>query len=56
MDFQPMRDFLDHLTSWRIPGNVMVIYKDGEPVFEYTSGYSDIEKKEKILTFLNFPL
>ena len=48
MDFQPMREFLDHLTSWRIPGNVMVIYKDGEPVFEYTSGYSDIEKGEKM--------
>ncbi|MBQ4145612.1 MAG: beta-lactamase family protein, partial [Clostridia bacterium] len=48
MDFQPMKDFLDHLTSWRIPGNVMVIYKDGKPVFEYTSGYSDIEKEEKM--------
>ena len=48
MDFQLMRDFLDHLTSWRIPGNVMVICKDGEPLFEYTSGYSDIEKGEKI--------
>lgn len=48
MDFQLMRDFLDHLTSWRIPGNVMVICKDGEPLFEYTSGYSDIEKGEKM--------
>lgn len=48
MNFQLMRDFLDHLTSWRIPGNVMVIYKDGEIVFEYTSGYSDIEKGEKM--------
>ena len=48
MNFQPMRDFLDHLTSWRIPGNVIVICKDGEPVFEYTSGYSDIEKGEKM--------
>lgn len=48
MKFQPMRDFLDHLTNWRIPGNVMVIYKDGNPVFEYASGYSDIEKGEKM--------
>lgn len=48
MDFQPMRDFLDHLTTWRIPGNVMVIYKDGELLFEYTSGYSDVEKGEKM--------
>lgn len=48
MNFQPMRDFLDKLTSWRIPGNVMVISKDGKPVFEYASGYSDIEKNEKM--------
>lgn len=48
MNFEPMRKFLDYLTSWRIPGNVMVIYKDGEPVFEYVSGYSDIEKGEKM--------
>lgn len=48
MKFQPMRDFLNHLTDWRIPGNVMVIYKDGNPVFEYSSGYSDIEKGEKM--------
>ena len=46
MNFQSMRNFLDHLTSWRIPGNVMVVYKDGEKVFEYTSGYSNIEKGE----------
>jgi len=48
MNFQYMRNFLDHLTSWRIPGNVMVIYKDGEKVFEYTSGYSNIEKGEEM--------
>ena len=48
MNFEPMREFLDHLTSWRIPGNVMVIYKDRIPVFEYTSGFSDIEKGNKM--------
>lgn len=54
MNFEPMKEFLDHLTSWRIPGNVMVIYKDGKPVFEYTSGYSDIEKGEKMTSDKNF--
>lgn len=54
MNFQPMKEFLDHLTSWRIPGNVMVVYKDGKPVFEYTSGYSDIEKGEKMTPDKNF--
>ncbi len=48
MNFQPMKEFLDHLTAWRIPGNVMVIHKDGKPVFEYTSGYSNVEKWEKM--------
>lgn len=48
MNFNPMKEFLDHLTSWRIPGNVMVIHKDGQKVFEYTSGYSDIAKGEKM--------
>ncbi|MBQ3109949.1 MAG: serine hydrolase [Clostridia bacterium] len=48
MNFKPMEEFLDHLTGWRIPGNVMVVYKDGEAVFEYTSGYSDVEKGEKM--------
>lgn len=48
MDFKPMKEFLDHLTSWRIPGNVMTIYKDGERVLEYTSGYSDVEKGERM--------
>lgn len=46
MNFKPMKELMDHLTNWRIPGNVIVIYKDGEAIFEYTSGYSDIEKKE----------
>lgn len=48
MNFKSMVDFMDYLTSWRIPGNVMSIYKDGEEVFRYCSGYSDIEKGEKM--------
>lgn len=28
-------------------GNSVVIYKDGKKVFEYSSGYSDLEKKIK---------
>lgn len=48
MNFQPMKDFLNHLTDWRIPGNVMEIYKDGNKVFSYSSGYSNIETGEKM--------
>ena len=38
---------MDSLTEWIIPGNSVVIYKDGKKVFEYSSGYSDLEKKIK---------
>lgn len=47
MNFEYMKNFMDSLTEWIIPGNSVVIYKDGEKVFEYSSGYSDLEKKIK---------
>ncbi len=36
MNFEPMKEFMDYLTGWRIPGNAIVIYKNGKSVFEYT--------------------
>lgn len=48
MDFENLMIFMDNLTSWRIPGNVVNVYKDGRKVFEYTSGYSNIEEDEKM--------
>lgn len=48
MNFEPMKEFMDYLTGWRIPGNSIVIYKNGKSVFEYSSGYSDIQKREKM--------
>ncbi len=48
MNFQYMKDFMDFLTSWRMPGNSVVVYKDNEKVFSYNSGYSDLEKKIKM--------
>lgn len=47
MNFEYMKNFMDSLTDWIIPGNSVVIYKDGKKVFEYSSGYSDLEKKIK---------
>ena len=47
MNFEYMKNFMDSLTEWIIPGNSIVIYKDGKKVFEYSSGYSDLEKKIK---------
>lgn len=45
MDFKPLKDFMHHLTDWVIPGNACVVYKDGKRVFEYSTGYSDLENK-----------
>lgn len=45
MNFEPLKKFMDHLTSWRIPGNSVRVFKDGREVFRYESGYSDLENK-----------
>ena len=47
MDFTKLENFLDHLTSWRIPGNGVKVCLEGKEVFSYTSGYADVEKKNE---------
>lgn len=46
MDFLPLERFLNHLTDWRMPGNSVIVSVCGKNVFEYSSGYADIESKE----------
>jgi len=46
MNFQAMRDLMDRLTAWRIPGNSAKIYYEGREVFSYQSGYADLETNE----------
>lgn len=48
MNFQSMRELMNRLTSWRIPGNAAKIYLDGKEVFSYSSGYADLETKESM--------
>lgn len=43
-----MKDFLDRLTAWRIPGNSISVYIDNREVFSYQSGYENFEKKIKM--------
>jgi len=45
MDFSLLKDFLDSLTAWRIPGNNVSVYIDNNEVFSYCSGYEDYENK-----------
>ena len=45
MNFDKLKSFMNDLTEWRIPGNSVVVYKDNQKVFSYSSGYSNIEKE-----------
>ncbi len=48
MRFDLLKNFMDSLTGWIIPGNSAVVYKDGEKVFEYSSGFSDLENRKEM--------
>lgn len=45
MNFKKLEEFLDHITSWRIPGCDCTIHIGYDEVFRYQSGYADIENK-----------
>ena len=45
MDFTMLKDLMDRLTSWRIPGNSISVCLKGKEVFSYQSGYSDLENR-----------
>ncbi len=46
MDFSALKDFMDRLTSWIIPGNSISVYYKNEEVFRYSSGFADLETKK----------
>ncbi len=48
MNFDLMKDFMDRLTAWRIPGNSISVCIDNREVFTYQSGYENFEKKIKM--------
>ena len=50
MDFTPVKEFMDHLTAWRIPGNSIRVSIGDKEVFTYASGYADLETKEPMTT------
>ncbi len=43
MSFEAMRGLMDRLTAWRIPGNAAIVTLDGKEIFEYQSGFADLE-------------
>lgn len=48
MDFKNLKNFMDSLTDWIIPGNAISVYLGNEEVFRYQSGYADVENKIKM--------
>ena len=48
MDFSSLRAVMDDIVSWRIPGCDISVEKDGENVFRYQAGYSDIDAKTPV--------
>lgn len=45
MDFSKLKDFMDRLTDWKIPGNSISVCIDNKEVFNYQSGYADVDNK-----------
>lgn len=45
MDFANLKNFMDHLTRFHVPGNAIAVYLDGKKVFSYASGYADLENQ-----------
>ena len=48
MDFTKLKQCMDDLCAWRIPGNSVIVYKDGRQVFSYQSGYADLAAGRKM--------
>lgn len=45
MDFTYLKEFMDRLTGWRIPGNSVSVWHDGKEIFRYSSGFSNLEEQ-----------
>ena len=48
MDFQPLREQMERLAAWRIPGNAAVVYKGREKIYSFASGFADVETGEEM--------
>lgn len=48
MNFENMKNFMDFLTSWRIPGNSVCVYYKNKKVYSYQSGFADVENKKEM--------
>ncbi|WP_027091666.1 serine hydrolase domain-containing protein [Cohnella thermotolerans] len=45
MDFKPLSQFIDRITSWRIPWAEVLVMHRNETVFRYRTGYANLEEQ-----------
>lgn len=45
MDFKPLAQFIDSITSWRIPWAEVLVMHRNETIFRYRRGYANLEEK-----------
>ena len=48
MNFDKLRGFQEHLTSWKIPGNDCMVRMNHEDVYRHQSGYANMETGQKM--------
>jgi CubicO group peptidase (beta-lactamase class C family) len=48
MDFKPLSQFIDRITSWRIPWAEVCVMHRNETVFRYRNGYANLEESAPI--------
>lgn len=48
MDFKPLSQFIDRITSWRIPWAEVLVMHQSETVFRYRNGFADLEEQTPI--------
>lgn len=51
MQYQALKDLMDRLTNWRIPGNAAIAYRGDQEVFSYASGFADVDTKNQLALF-----
>jgi hypothetical protein len=48
MDFNPLSQFIDRMTSWRIPWAEAFVMQNNVAVFRYRNGFANLEEKTPI--------
>lgn len=48
LNFTALKEFMDHITSCKIPGADCLVHYQNKPVFRYQSGYDDLEAKTRL--------